>query len=167
MNYNYINPEDKYSYKNLVENTHDIYTESGLIDNFFLDLCKTKIDTDIRGSPKNISVIIPNEEGTNQVQINKYFDYAIRNTPRIIIGKPNPPFIIDEEDIRPDIINELESLPPFIAQSIIKQSVLRIFEITSPKICYFSIASRLKVEIKGLKKWIWLSILTLDILEKV
>ncbi len=148
MNYNYINPEDKYSYKDLLENTHDFYTESGLIDNFFLDLCKTKIDTDIRGSPINISVIIPNEGGTNQVQINKYFDYAIRNEASIILGKSIYPFIINKEDIRPDIINELESLPPFIAQNIIKQSVLRIFEITSPKICYFSIAPRLKVEIR-------------------
>lgn len=120
MNYNYINPEDKYSYKDLLENTHDFYTESGLIDNFFLDLCKTKIDTDIRGSPINISVIIPNEGGTNQVQINKYFDYAIRNEASIILGKSIYPFIINKEDIGPDIINELESLPPFIAQNIIK-----------------------------------------------
>lgn len=152
MNYNYIHPGDKYSYKDLVENTHDIYTESGLKDNLFLDLCRAKIDTDIRGRLVNISVIVPDKEGEQQVTKNKYFDYAMKNTLTIIIGKPNHHFIIDKEDIRPDIINELESLSPFIAQNIIKQSVLRIFEITSPKICYFSIAPRLKVEIKGLKK---------------
>ena len=73
-------------------------------------------------------------------------------SPLIIIGKPNYPFIIDNEDIRLDIIKELESLHPFIRQNIMKQSVLKIFEITSPHICYFSITARLKVEIKGLRK---------------
>ena len=124
------------SYRNLVELAHDNYTESGLIDNLFLDLCRPKIDTDIRGRLVNISVIIPGKEGEKHVTVNKYFDYAIRNTPRIIIGKPNNPFIIDTEDIRPDITKELESLHPFIKHNIIKQSVLKIFEITSPHICY-------------------------------
>jgi hypothetical protein len=75
-------------------------------------------------------------------------DYAIRNTPRIILGKPNLPFIINREDSRPDVIKELERLHPFVRQAIMKQSVLKIFEITSPHICYFSIAPRLKVEIR-------------------
>jgi len=139
------------SYKDLVELVHDNYSKAGLIDNLFLDLCRVKIDTNIRGKLVNISVIIPDKEGEEQVTVNKYFDYAIRNTPRIIIGKPNHPFIIDKEDSRPDIIKELESLHPFVRQNIIKQSVLKIFEITSPHICYFSIALRLKVEINGLK----------------
>ena len=139
------------SYKDLVELAHDNYTEKGLVDNLFLDLCRAKTETDIRGRLVNISVIIPNKEGEKQITVNKYFDYAIRNTPRIIIGKPNQPFMIDNVDIRPNVTKELESLHPFIRHNIIKQSVLKIFEITSPHICYFSIAPRLKVEIKGLK----------------
>ena len=139
------------SYKDLVELAHDNYTEKGLVDNLFLDLCRAKTETDIRGRLVNISVIIPNKEGEKQITVNKYFDYAIRNTPRIIIGKPNQPFIIDNVDIRPNVTKELESLHPFIRHNIIKQSVLKIYEITSPHICYFSIAPRLKVEIKGLK----------------
>jgi hypothetical protein len=139
------------SCKDLVETMHIFYTESGLIDNLFLNLCRARKDTDIRGRVVDISIIIPHKEGEEQLTVNKYFDYAIRNTPRIIIGKPNHPFIIDKEDIRLDVIKELESLHPYISQNIIKQSVLKIFEITSPHICYFSIAPRLKVEIKGLK----------------
>ena len=137
------------SYKDLVELAHDNYTENGLVDNLFLDLCRAKTETDIRGRLVNISVIVPDKEGEQQVTVNKYFDYAIRNTPRIIIGKPNLPFIIDKEEIRPNVTKELESLHPFIRHNIIKQSVLKIFEITSPHICYLSIAPRLKVEIRG------------------
>jgi hypothetical protein len=137
------------SYKDLVEIKHDNYTEAGLIDTLFLDLCKAKTDTNIHGREVNFSVIILDKEGEKHVTVNKYFDYAIRNTARIIIGKPNHPFIIDKEDIRPDVIKELESLHPFIGQNILKQTVLRIYEITSPQICYFSIAPRLKVEIRG------------------
>lgn len=148
MYYNYINPRHKYFYNDLVE-LRNFFTESGLKDNLFLDLCRAKKDTDIRGRLVNISVIIPDKEGEKQLTVNKYFDYAMKNTPRIIIGKPNNPFIIDTEDMRPDIIKELESLHPFIRHNIIKQSVLKIFEITSPHICYLSIAPRLKVEIRG------------------
>jgi hypothetical protein len=140
------------SYKDLGELKHDNYTKAGLRDNLFLDLCRTKAHIDVPGSLVNISIIIPDKEGEKQLTVNKYFDYAIRNTPRIIIGKPNHPFRIDMDDIRPDIIKELESLHPFIRHNILKQTVLKIFEITSPRICYFSIAPRLKVEIKGLKK---------------
>jgi hypothetical protein len=148
---NNTNTKDKHFYKDLEEPNRNFFTESGLIDNLFIDLCRAKTDTNIRGKLINISVIIPDKEGDEQVTVNKYFDYAIRNTPRIILGKPNLPFIIDNEDIRLDIIKEIESLHPFIGENIIKQSVLKIFEITSPNICYFSIAPRLKVEIKGLK----------------
>ena len=137
------------TYKDLVENTRNFFSESGLKDNLFLDLCRAKKATNIRGRLVNISVIIPDKEGEKQVTVNKYFDYAMKNTPRIIIGKPNNPFIIDTEDMRPYIIKELESLHPFIRHSIIKQSILKIFEITSPHICYLSIAPRLKVEIRG------------------
>ena len=136
--------------KDLVESNQKFYTESGLKDNVFLDLCRAKTDTVIRGRLVNISVIVPDKEGEQQVTINKYFDYAIRNTARIIIGEPNPPFLIDKEDIRPDIIKGLECLHPYIRQNIIKQSALKIYEITSPNICYLSIAPRLKVEIRGL-----------------
>ena len=149
MNYNYVNPKHKYFYNDLVELSCNVFTESGLKDNIFLDLCSAKRDTDIRGRLVNITVIIPDKEGEKQVTVNKYFDCAIRNTPRIIIGNPNNPFIIDTEDIRPDITKELESLHPFIKHNIIKQSVLKIFEITSPHICYLSIAPRLKVEMRG------------------
>lgn len=72
----------------------------------------------------------------------------MRNTARIIIGEPYYPFTIDKDDIRQDIIKELENLHPFIRQNIIKQSVLKIFEITSPHLCYLSIAPRLKIEIR-------------------
>ena len=137
------------TYKDLVENTRNFFSESGLIDNLFLDLCRAKNATDIRGRLVNISVIIPDKEGEKQVTVNKYFDYAMKNTPRIIIGKPNNPFIIDTEDMRPYIIKELENLHPFIRHNILKQSVLKIFEITSPHICYLSIAPRLTVEIRG------------------
>jgi hypothetical protein len=150
MNFN-NNHQHKYFYNDLVELNHNFFTESGLIDTLFLDLCRTKAHIDVPGRLVNISIIIPDKEGEKQLTVNKYFDYAIRNTPRIIIGEPNLPFIIDNEDIRPDIIKELESLHPFIRHIILKQSVLKIFEITSPSICYFSIAPRLKVEIKGLK----------------
>ena len=126
------------------------FTESGLKDNLFLDLCRAKKDTDIQGRQVTLSVIIPDKEGEKLVTVNKYFDSAIRNTPRIIIGEPNIPIIIDKEDIRPDIINELECLHPYIIQNIIKQTFLKIFEITSPQLCYLSIAPRLKVEIRGL-----------------
>lgn len=139
-------------YKDLVELKHDNYTEAGLIDNLFLDLCRTKAHIDVPGRLVNISIIIPDKAGEKQLTVNKYFDYAIRNTARIIIGEPNYPFIIDKEDTGPDIINELNRFHPFIRQNILKQSVLKIYEITSPHICYFSIAPRLKVEIKGLKK---------------
>jgi hypothetical protein len=149
MNYNYANPKHKYFYNDLEELNHNLYTESGLIDNLFLDLCRAKKDTDKRGKVVNISVIIPDKEGEKQVTVNKYFDYALRNTPNIILGKPNYPMILDKKDCRLDIIKELESLHPFIRQNIIKQSVLKIYEITSPHICYFSIAPRLKVEIRG------------------
>jgi hypothetical protein len=152
MNYNYINHSHKSSSKDLVNLTTNFFTESGLKDNFFLDLCRAKTDTDIRGRLVNISVIVPDKEGAQQVTKNKYFDYAMKKTPTIIIGKRNHPFIIDKEDIRPDIIKQLESLHTYFRQNIIKQAVLRIFEITSPQICYLSIAPRLKVEIKGLKK---------------
>jgi hypothetical protein len=148
---NNTNTKDKHFYKDLEEPNRNFFTESGLIDNLFIDLCKANTDTNIQGREINISVIIPDKEGEKHVKVNKYFDYAIRNTARIIIGIPNQPFIIDKDDIRPDINEELESLHPYIRQNIIKQSVLRIFEITSPHICYFSIAPRLKVEIKGLK----------------
>jgi len=140
------------SYKDLIELSYYKYTESGLIDNLFLDLCRAKIDTNIRGKLVNVSVIISDKEGEEQVTVNKYFDYAIRNTPLIIIGKSNHSFIIDNEDIRLDIIKELESLHPFIRQNIMKQSVLKIYEITSPHICYTGIAPRLKVEIRRLRK---------------
>ncbi len=140
------------SYKDLVGLKHDNYSEAGLIDNLFLDLCRAKTETDVRGKLVNISVIVPNKEGDKYVTANKYFVYATNNTTRIIIGKPNHPFLIDNEDVRPDINNELESLHPYIRQNILKQSVLRIFEITSPNICYTSIAPRLKVELRGLKK---------------
>ncbi len=151
MNCNYANPKNKYFYKDLVELNHNLYTESGLKDNLFLDLCNAKTDTDIRGRQVNLSVIIPDKGGEKQVTVNKYFDYAIRNTPNIILGKPNYPMILDKVDCRPDVIKELERLHPFIRHNIIKQSVLKIFEITSPYLCYFSIAPRLKVEIEGLK----------------
>ena len=150
MNYNYANPKHKYFYKDLEELDHN-FTYAGLIDNLFLDLCRAKTDTNIRGKLVNISVIIPDKEGEEYVTVNKYFDYAIRNTARIIIGEPNLPFTIDNIDIRPDIIKQLDRFHPFIRDNIMKQSVLRIYEITSPHICYFSIAPRLKVEIKGLK----------------
>ena len=137
------------TYKDLVENTRNFFSESGLKDNLFLDLCRAKKATDIRGRLVNISVIIPDKEGEKQVTVNKYFNYAIRNTARIIIGEPNHPFIIDKEDFRPDINKVLESLHPFARQNILKQSVLSVYEIISPQICYLSIAPRLKVEIKG------------------
>ena len=66
------------TYKDLVELTCDNYTENGLIDNLFLDLCRAKTDTNIRGRLVNVSVIIPDKEGEKQVTVNKYFDYAIR-----------------------------------------------------------------------------------------
>ena len=116
-----------------------------------MDLCRAKTDTNIRGKLVNIYVIIPDKEGEEHVTVNKYFDYAIRNTARIIIGKPNLPFTIDNIDTRPDIIKQLDRFHPFIRDNIMKQSVLRIYEITSPHICYLSIAPRLKVGIKGLK----------------
>jgi len=47
------------TYKDLVENTRNFFSESGLIDNLFLDLCRAKMDTDIRGREVNISVIVP------------------------------------------------------------------------------------------------------------
>jgi hypothetical protein len=147
MNFN-NNHQHKYAYNDLEELNHN-FTYAGLIDNLFLDLCKAKIDTAIRGKLVNISVIIPDKEGENQETINKYFDYAIRNTARIIIGEPNFPFTIDSMDITPDIIKQIYRLHPFIRDNIIKQSVLKIFEITSPHICYLSIAPRLKVEIRG------------------
>jgi hypothetical protein len=146
---NNANTKDKHFYKDLEEPNRNLFTESGLIDTLFLDLCKANTDTNIAGREVNISVIIPDKEGKKNVKVNKYFDYAIRNTARIIMGKPNSPFIIDKIDIRPDIVKELDSLHPFIAHNILKQSVLKIFEITSPHICYFSIAPRLKVEIRG------------------
>ena len=148
MNFN--NHQHKYFYNDLEELDHN-FTYAGLIDNLFLDLCKAKKDTNIRGKLVNISVIIPDKEGEEHVTVNRYFDYAIRNTSRIIIGEPNLPFKIDNEDIRLDIIKEIETLHPFIRHNILKQSVLKIYEITSPHICYFSIAPRLKVELKGLK----------------
>ena len=148
MNFN--NHQHKYFYNDLEELDHN-FTYAGLIDNLFLDLCKAKKDTDIGGKLVNISVIIPDKEGEEHVTVNRYFDYAIRNTSRIIIGEPNLPFKIDNEDIRLDIIKEIETLHPFIRHNILKQSVLKIYEITSPNICYFSIAPRLKVELKGLK----------------
>ena len=141
MNFNDTNPKHNYYYNHLEEFDHSFFTESGLIDNLFLDLCRAKIDTNIRGKLVNVSVIIPDKDGDAQVTVNKYFDYAIRNTPLIIIGKSNHPFLIDNEDIRLDIIKELESLHPFIRQNIMKQSVLKIFEITSPHICYFRYSS--------------------------
>jgi hypothetical protein len=147
MNFN-NNHQHKYFYNDLKELDHT-FTYAGLIDNLFLDLCRAKIDTNIRGKLVNISVIIPDKEGEEQVLVNKYFDYAIRNTARIIIVEPNLPFTIDNIDTGPDIINELNRFHPFIRQNILKQSVLKIFEITSPHICYFSIAPRLKVEIRG------------------
>ena len=137
------------TYNDIVEHNSLFFTESGLKDSLFLDLYRAKTDTNIRGKLVNISVIFPDKEGEEHVTVNKYFDYAIRNTSRIIIGEPNYPFIIDKEDIRQDVIKELESLHQYIRQNIIKQSVLKIFEITSPHICYFSIAPRLKVEIRG------------------
>jgi|SRR5829696_4695844 len=140
------------TYKDLVENTRNFFSESGLIDNLFLDLCRAKMDTDIRGREVNISVIVPDNEGEKLVTVNKYFVYATRNTARIIIGEPNHPFIIDKEDVRLDIIRQVESLHPYIRQNILKQSVLGIYEIISPTICYTSIAPRLKVEIRGLRK---------------
>ena len=152
MNFNDTNPKHNYFYNHLEEFDHIFFTESGLIDNLFLDLCRAKIDTNIRGKLVNVSVIISDKEGEEQVTVNKYFDYAIRNTPLIIIGKSNHSFIIDNEDIRLDIIKELESLHPFIRQNIMKQSVLKIYEITSPHICYTGIAPRLKVEIRRLRK---------------
>jgi hypothetical protein len=148
MNFNNNNHQHKFFYNDLKELDHN-FTYAGLIDNLFLDLCRAKTDTNIRGKVINISVIIPDKEGVEQVTVNKYLDYAIRNTPRIILGKPNLPFIIDKEDSRPDVIKELERLHPFVQQNIMKQSVLKIYEITSPHICYFSIAPRLKVEIRG------------------
>jgi hypothetical protein len=148
MNFN-NNHQHKNFYNDLIELSYYKYTESGLIDNLFLDLCRAKTDTNNRGKLVNISVIIPDKEGEEYVTVNKYLDYAIRNTPRIILGKPNLPFIIDKEDSRPDVIKELERLHPFVKQNIMKQSVLKIYEITSPHICYFSIAPRLKVEIRG------------------
>lgn len=152
MNYNYNSLKHMYVSKDYLENKCNFFTESGLIDNLFLDLCKAKKDTNIRGRLVNSSVIVPDKEGEKHVTVNKYFHSAIKNTPTIIIGKPNPPFLIDKEDIRPDIIEGLESIHPYRRQSIIKQSVLKIFEITSPHLCYFSIAPRLKVGIRGLKK---------------
>ena len=152
MNFNNTNTKDKHFYNDLEEPNRNFFTESGLIDNLFLDLCRAKTDTNIPGTEINFSVIIPDKDGEEQVTVNKYFDYAIRNTPLIIIGKSNHPFIIDNEDIRLDIIKELESLHPFIRQNIMKQSVLKIFEITSPHICYTGITPRLKVEIRRLRK---------------
>ena len=63
MDINSANHKHKYFYKDLVENTRNLYTESGLIDSLFLDLCNAKTDTDIRGRQVNISVIIPDKEG--------------------------------------------------------------------------------------------------------
>ena len=139
------------SYKDLIELAHENYTESGLIDNLFLDLCRPTIDTNTRGRLVNISLLVPDKEGDRLVTVNKYFDYAIRNTARIIVGEPNYPFIIDNEDIRHDIIKQIESLHPFLRYNIMKQSVLKIYEITSPHICYTTIAPRLKVEIRRLR----------------
>ena len=150
MNYNYNNLKHKSSSNDLEKLDHN-FTYAGLIDNLFLDLCRAKTDTNIRGKLVNIYVIIPDKEGEEHVTVNKYFDYAIRNTARIIIGKPNLPFTIDNIDTRPDIIKQLDRFHPFIRDNIMKQSVLRIYEITSPHICYLSIAPRLKVGIKGLK----------------
>jgi hypothetical protein len=94
MKYNSANPKDKDFYKDLEEINNNLYTESGLVDNLFLDLCRAKIDTNILGRLINIPVIVPDKEGTNQVTVNKYFEYAIKNTTGILIGKPKPPFII-------------------------------------------------------------------------
>lgn len=137
-------------YKDLVEFTSSIFTESGLKDNLLLDLCLAKTDTNIRGRLVNISVIVPDEEGDNQLTVSKYFDYAMRNTLRIMIGEPNFPVIIDEEDIRSEVISELKSLHPYLRQNILKDSFLKIYEIISPLNCYHSIAPKLQVEIEGL-----------------
>ena len=79
MNFNDTNPKHNYFYNHLEESDHTFFTESGLIDNLFLDLCRAKIDTNIRGKLVNVSVIIPDKDGDAQVTVNKYFDYAIRN----------------------------------------------------------------------------------------
>jgi hypothetical protein len=44
----------------------------------------------------------------------------------------------------------LKRLNPYVRQNILKQSFLRIYEITNPLNCYHSIAPRLKVVITGL-----------------
>ena len=62
MNYNYVNYKPKFFYNSLVELSHNCYTVPGLLDTLFLDLCRTKIDTNIYGTKVNISIIIPDKE---------------------------------------------------------------------------------------------------------
>jgi len=135
----------------MVNTTSKIYQDSGLEDNLFVELCKVRIPTNIPGILINIPVIIPSKEGNKKVLVSKYFDYAMRNTLRVMIGEPNYPVIIDKDDLTPDTINELQSLHPYVRNNILKKSFLRIYEITSPLNCYHSIAQRLQVTIKALE----------------
>lgn len=66
MNYNYPNHEHNDFYKDLGEIDRDFFTEHGLKDNLFLDLCRAKTDTNIQGKEVNISIIIQTKKEENK-----------------------------------------------------------------------------------------------------
>jgi hypothetical protein len=135
---------------NLDNNSYLNFTPSGLEDSIFLKLCYKRDFTKIKGKRINVKVIMPDKNGYTYTQVSKYFDYAIRLTPILFAGRPIPDYVINIEDIGPDLIRELRNYSHYRRNYIIKRAVLRMFEITSPTICYQSLASKLRVKINGI-----------------
>jgi hypothetical protein len=130
-------------------NSNDYLNFTWLEDSLFLKLCNIKCSKDIKGKKINVEVIIPDKNGETHVQVSKYFEYTIRFTPILFAGKPTPIYYIDSQDLGPDLIKELKKYSKYQRYYIIKRAVLRILEITSPTICYLSLANKLIVKIKG------------------
>ena len=132
------------------DNKYLSFTPSGLEDSIFLKLCYKKSFTKIKGKIINVKVIMPDKNGNTYTQVNKYFDYAIRLTPILFAGRPIHDYVIDIEDLGPELIRELRNYPHYRRNYIIKRAVFKMFEITSPTICYQSLANKLRVKINGI-----------------
>jgi hypothetical protein len=105
---------------------------------------------DLSRAVENIASLEDNSLGTKTLTVHKY-DQQARDLMRWIpIARPVPEFVINANDLSPDMIREIESRLddlPTLAY-ILKQAVGRIFENLGHAYFHLSIARNLRVRIE-------------------
>jgi hypothetical protein len=109
----------------------EYWTEECLIDELFLQLAFTK------------QTILHNDKS---ITVHKYYHQALALRKWIPIARPAPAFVVDISDLSARTVAELKVLND--PQTVLKQSVGRIFENIDTRQYYLSIAQFLEVVLK-------------------